>query len=75
MDQEKQTRLMLDKLGLDFEEACLNFDRNKTASATASSVQVRQKIYTGSVNRWKRYEKQLQPLREYLEKAGIAIDD
>ena len=74
-DQETQTRLLLDKLGLDFEEACLNFDKNKTASATASSVQVRQKIYTGSVNRWKRYEKQLQPLREYLEKAGVAVDD
>jgi len=73
-DQENQTRLLLDKLGLGFEEACLNFDKNKTASATASSVQVRQKIYTGSVNRWKRYEKQLQPLREYLENAGIVVD-
>ena len=62
-------------VGLEFEQTCLDFDKNKTASATASSVQVRQKIYTGSVNRWKRYEEQLQPLREYLEKAGIAVDD
>jgi len=73
-DQENQTRRLLDKLGLAFEEACLEFDKNKAATSTASSIQVRQKIYTGSVNRWKRYEKQLQPLRDYLEDAGIAVE-
>lgn len=73
-DQENQTRRLLDKLGLEFEEACLEFDKNEAATSTASSIQVRQKIYTGSVNRWKRYEKQLQPLRDYLEDAGIAVE-
>lgn len=73
-DQENQTRQLLGKLGLDFEEACLNFDQNVSAAATASSVQVRQKIHSGSVNRWKNYEKQLQPLKEYLENAGIAVE-
>lgn len=73
-DQENQTRQLVGKLGLDFEEACLNFDQNVSAAATASSVQVRQKIHSESVNRWKNYEKQLQPLKEYLETAGIAID-
>jgi tetratricopeptide (TPR) repeat protein len=72
-DQENQTRILLDKLGLDFEEACLSFDKNETATATASSVQVRQKVYTSSVDRWRRYERQLQPLREYLENAGIPV--
>jgi Tfp pilus assembly protein PilF len=73
-DQEHQTRVLLEKLGLDFEEACLNFDQNITASTTASSVQVREKIHTRSVNRWKNFEKQLQPLKEYLENAGIAVE-
>ena len=73
-DQEKQTRILLDRLGLEFEEACLNFDKNETPSATASSIQVREKIHTRSVDRWKNYEKQLQPLREYLENAGIAVE-
>jgi len=73
-DQENQTRMLLDRLGLDFEQACLEFDKNEAATSTASSIQVRQKIYTGSVNRWKRYEKQLQPLRDYLEDAGIAVE-
>lgn len=73
-DQEGQTRQLLDRLGLGFEQACLDFDRNKTASATASSVQVREKIHTRSVNRWRNFESQLRPLSRVLESAGIAVD-
>jgi hypothetical protein len=73
-DQEAQTRILLERLGLDFEQACLDFDKNVTAIATASSVQVREKIHTRSVNRWRNFEKELQPLRSYLESAGIAVD-
>ncbi len=70
-DQEGQTRRLLERLGLDFEPACLEFDRNEAASATASSVQVREKVHTRSVQRWKHFERQLRPLREMLEAAGI----
>ena len=73
-DQENQTRSLLEKLGLDFEEACLQFDKNKAPSTTASSVQVREKVHTASVQRWKRFEKQLQPLRAILESAGIRVE-
>lgn len=72
-DQEGQTRRLLDRLGLEFEESCLRFDENKAATTTASSVQVRQKVHTGSVNKWKRFEKQLKPLKDYLERAGIDV--
>jgi tetratricopeptide (TPR) repeat protein len=73
-DQDGQTRQLLDRLGLGFEQACLDFDRNETASATASSVQVREKIHTRSVNRWRNFESQLRPLSRVLESAGIAVD-
>ena len=73
-DQENQTRILLDKLGLPFEDACLHFEKSKTATATASFAQVREKIHTRSVNRWKNYEAQLQPLRASLEKAGILLN-
>jgi hypothetical protein len=59
---------------LDFEEAYLNFDQNVSATATASSVQVREKIHTRSVHRWKNFANQLQPLKESLENAGIAVE-
>jgi hypothetical protein len=73
-DQEGQTRRLLDRLGLEFEEACLQFDRNEAPSTTASSVQVREKVHSGSVLRWKRFERQLEPLREHLEGAGIRVE-
>ncbi len=73
-DQEAQTRKLLDGLGLEFEDACLTFEKNAAPSATASSVQVREKVHTGSVQRWKKYEAQLEPLRAQLEAAGIATD-
>lgn len=73
-DQEGQIRGLLDKLGLDFEQACLDFDQNEAPSATASAVQVREKAHTRSVEKWKRFATELQPLKEYLESAGISVD-
>jgi tetratricopeptide (TPR) repeat protein len=73
-DHEGETRSLLDKLGLDFEQACLDFDQNKAPSATASSVQIREKAHTRSVNKWKKFEKQLQPLKDHLVAAGISVD-
>jgi tetratricopeptide (TPR) repeat protein len=73
-DQDSQTRILLEKLGLKFEQACLDFDKNKAPIATASSVQVREKVHNQSVNKWTRFARQLQPLREHLESAGIRVD-
>jgi tetratricopeptide (TPR) repeat protein len=73
-DQEGQTRSLLDKLGLEFEQACLDFDQNRAPSATASSVQVREKVHAQSVDKWTRFAQQLQPLREHLENSGISVD-
>jgi hypothetical protein len=65
---------LLARLGLSFEPACLEFERNAAAGAIASAVQVREKMHARSVNRWKHFERQLQPLRRILEDAGIPID-
>ena len=73
-DPEGQTRWLLEQLGLPFEQACLQFDKNTAPSTTASSVQVREKVHRGSVQRWKRFERELSPLREYLESAGIEVE-
>ena len=72
-DPEGETRRMLEQLGLGFEQACLDFDRNLAPSTTASSVQVREKVHSGSVQRWKHFARQLQPLQQYLENAGIQV--
>ena len=72
-DPEVQTRSLLKTVGLNFEEACLDFHRNTAACTTASSVQVRERIHTRSVDRWKRFATHLQPLKKTLEGAGIAL--
>ena len=72
-NQEVQTRSLLQRVGLDFEDACLHFDQNTTPSTTASSIQVRERIHTRSVNRWTYFEKHLQPLKATLDNAGIPL--
>lgn len=70
-DPDVQIRALLDGLGLDFEQACLDFHLNTAPSATASAIQVRERAHTRSVARWRKFEKQLRPLRDLLEDAGI----
>lgn len=67
-DLETQTRKVLDFCGLDWDPNCLNFHEADRAIRTASVTQVRQPIYTGSVEKWRKYEAQLQPLIRVLEK-------
>ncbi len=67
-DQENQTRRLLDFCGLTWDEACLRFHENTAPVATASSVQVRQPLYSGSIGRWKKYGDRLDSLRRRFEK-------
>ena len=73
-DPEGQIRSLLDKLELEFEPACLDFHLNPAPSSTASKIQVREKMHTRSVKKWKNFAKQLQPLKEQLENAGIVTE-
>jgi tetratricopeptide (TPR) repeat protein len=59
LDLEAQVRRILEHCGLPFEESCLQFYRNARAVKTASSEQVRQPIYTGSLGIWRRYDRHL----------------
>ncbi|MGR9091738.1 MAG: sulfotransferase [Gammaproteobacteria bacterium] len=67
-DQEGQTRKLLDFCDLSWNEACLRFHENTAPVATASSVQVRQPLYSGSIGRWKKYGNRLDGLRHRLKK-------
>jgi hypothetical protein len=65
-DLESQAHRIIDHCGLDWDEACLSFHKNKRAVRTASQQQVREPIYNKSVGRWQPYEKHLGPLLEAL---------
>lgn len=73
-DQEGQTRALLERLGLPFEPACLRFEENKAPSATASAAQVREKMHSRSIGRWRLFARHLEPLKAHLEAAGIAAE-
>jgi hypothetical protein len=74
-EQEHSTRRLLAFCDLPWDEACLHFEHNAAAVATASATQVRAPIYRSALQRWKRYEKPLRPLRALLEQAGIVVTD
>ena len=65
-DQENQTRRLLSFCGLEFEESCMRFHENKAPVSTASSVQVRQPLYSGSIGRWTKYGDKLDGLKAAL---------
>ncbi len=66
-DQEGMSRKLIDFCGLEWDDACLNYHQNEQVIKTASVWQVRQKIYTTSVARWRHYEPYIQPLMALLE--------
>ena len=65
-DLEGEVRRMLDFCGLDFEEECLHFYKNKRNVRTPSAEQVRQPVSKFGVARWKPYEEFLLPLKNSL---------
>lgn len=65
-DQEKTTRGLLEFCELPWNEECLNFNQSSRRVTTASYDQVRQKLYTKSVARWKNYENHIQSLIQAL---------
>jgi tetratricopeptide (TPR) repeat protein len=62
-DQEVWSRKMLDFFGLEWDARVLKFYSNDRQVTTASAWQVRQKIYSSSVARWRNYEKFIGPLK------------
>ena len=55
-DPENQARKLIKYLGLRWQDACLSPHTNKRTIRTASQQQVRQKIYKGSSEAWRKYE-------------------
>jgi tetratricopeptide (TPR) repeat protein len=66
-DFENQVRRLLEYCELPWEDACIRFHETERPVRTASSEQVRQPVYSKSVNFWRNYEKYLAELIEVLE--------
>ena len=68
---EQEIRNLLEFCALPWEAACLSFNERDNAVATPSALQVKQGMYTSSMQRWKKYGEAVQPLYELLSDAGF----
>lgn len=71
-NQESLSRRVVEFLGLEWDDNCLNFHQTDRRVGTASNWQVRQKIYRTSKERWRNYQSFIEPLLPLLESEGEA---
>lgn len=65
---------LLDFLGLQWNDACLDFQRAGNTVKTASYWQVRRPLYKEASGRWRHYQSELKPLKMALESSGIPVN-
>ena len=63
---EVKIRSLLEACGLKWDENCLRFHQTKRPVRTASVAQVREPIFTRSLERWRKYADHLGPLFEAM---------
>jgi tetratricopeptide (TPR) repeat protein len=77
-DQEGKSRELLEFIGVEWDERCLEFHKNTRYARTASYAQVTETLYKSSLYRYKNYRKHLEPiipvLEPYIYKLGYNID-
>jgi tetratricopeptide (TPR) repeat protein len=66
--QEAVSRELVAHAGLEWDDTCLRFHEQDRPVNTASHDQVRQPIYTSSVEKWRNYEAHLGPLQVSLKR-------
>ncbi len=65
-NQLEESQKLLTFLGLDWQDAVMEFHKNTRNIATASNIQVRRKMYTGSSQEWGKYHDHLGPMLKIL---------
>jgi tetratricopeptide (TPR) repeat protein len=72
-DTEKEARALIDFIGLEWDQVCVDFHKSDRPVKTASVAQVRRPIFNTSLKRWEKYGDGLQPLIDAIEsKEGAA---
>lgn len=66
---------LLEFLGLDWHEDCLDFHRQAATVKTASYWQVREPLHASASGRSRAFAAQLEPLRRSLTQAGVAWNE
>jgi len=56
IDPKNITKNLINHLNLKWDEKCLSPENNKRSVSTASNIQIRNKIFKGSSEKWKKYK-------------------
>ena len=70
-DFVNQTNILVEKLGIKWEENLKNYNKNNKPVQTASLLQVRGKIKKNTSDEWKKYRDHLKIMQETLDTAKI----
>lgn len=65
-DPETQCRRLIDFVGLEWNDRCIEQHKTKRTTKTLSADQVNKPIYRDSLARWKPYEEHFQPMLRWL---------
>ena len=66
VDPENETRRLVARCGLPWDDACLGFHRNEQPVFTANMRHARRPVFAGSIDRWRKFATHLEPLTERL---------
>lgn len=69
-DPETWSRRIIEFIGLEWDSRCLEFHKTQRSVLTASNWQVRQRVYSSSVGRYRNYQKFIGPLLELRDLAS-----
>ena len=74
-DPQSSVERLCNFLGIEFESGLLSPELQDRVVTTASTMQIRERLNTSSVFRWKRYGSLIDPFREALEAEAIAVPE
>jgi hypothetical protein len=67
INQESEIKKLIKYLELSWEESCLSPEKNERNVSTASNIQIRNKIFKGSSQKWKKYKPFLDGVLDNLD--------
>ncbi len=78
-DQASTIRKVFEFIGVPFDPAVLNFERNSRYARTASYAQVAEELYDSSRYRYRNYRRHLEPaiaiLQPLIDRLGYTVDE
>ena len=67
INHEYEIKKLINHLEIDWEDVCLSPEKNIRNVSTASNIQIREKIFKGSSQKWKKYKPFLNGMLDSLD--------